>query len=152
MLRSATIVYAFDFLGTLFSTSKSFLFPKLKLEFNPDQLGIRWIMLIPDSLYMNWLAIHGCKKNNIEPAQIIRCPGWNAKTDGLVEIKTTLNRIYKHENVLTYIDPSKVKKIIYVNNNLKLDDKINETISDFDYNLVAMNLMDFWQKKFDHLM
>lgn len=152
MLRSATIVYAFDFLGTLFSCSKSFIFSKFNMEFNPDKLGIRWIMLIPDSRYIHWLAKRLCLKNELKPSQIIKCPGWIKNSDGTESIKIMLDRIYKHDSVLTYINPSKVKKIIYINNNLKLDDKINETISQYDHNVIAMNLIDFWQKKFDHLM
>lgn len=152
MLRSAAIVYAFDFLGTVFSTSKSFLFPKLKMEFNPDQLGIRWVLIVPDSWFYLKLAQYWCWKTGLKPAQVIRCPNWKANTENVDAIRGLLSKICKHESVLTYIDPIKVKKVIYINNNLKLDDRLNETIDRFDLNLVAMNLIDFWQKKFDHLM
>lgn len=150
LLKSASIVYAFDCYYTVFSRTSHF-FNKYKLSFDPSSLNIRWVMIIPDSFFSYLKALWLCFINGVSPAQIIRCPKWKLKRNNLETVAACLKDICISGKYINYVDPKKIKKVVYVNNNLNIDDYLNTNIDRSSYNFVAMNVLDFWQNKFMNL-
>lgn len=151
LLKSASIVYAFDCFGTVFSGT---IFRKSStVLFDPSSLGIRWIMLIPDSFWCKLKAKMLCRLYAIDPVEIIKVPKWKLKKhnhDALVNV--LINIPSSDKSLIHYINPVKVKKIIYINNDLTVNNYVNENIHRSLYDVVAVNVIDFWQNKFSHLI
>lgn len=152
LLKCASILYAFDS-GTIFNVVPVFkYFKKSSVNFNPDELGIRWIMIVPDTKFSVLKNKYRCISNGVHPSQIIKCSTCNQKTkhpDSLIKL---LSDIHDHKNIVNYVSPEKIKKVIYVNNDISIDDKINQSISRCNYNIVAMNIMDLWQQRYVNML
>lgn len=151
LLKSASIVYAFDCFGTVFSSTSVF-YKKIKVLFNPSKLDIRWVMIIPDSFWSYIKALWLCIINGIYPTQIIRCPKWKIKRNNFETVVECLIDIVSTGNHIRYVDSKKIKKVVYINNDLRVDDYVNANIDRCKSDVIAMNVMDFWQNKFSHLV
>ena len=152
LLKSASIVYAFDCIGTVFSDTP---FYKTTVLFNPDVLDIRWMMIIPDSFWSYIKALFLCIIKGVHPVQIVRCPKWKLKSNNLDSLVNCLMGIPEDHSVVRYLSPEKVKKInkiYYINNNLRVDDFVNSNVNIFKTDVIAMNVLDFWQNNFSHLI
>ena len=152
LLKCASIVYAFDS-GTVFDVVPAFkYFRKHICNFNPDNLNIRWILIVDDEFLSALKAKLLCFKFGLKPSQIIKCCRYKKKISKFESIKEILTNIHDHKKILTYISPDKVKKVIYINNDMKMDDMINQAVNRVSYNIIAMNVMDFWQNKYSNML
>jgi len=147
MLRSASIVYAFDFADTLFQTKniKVFKFLRryicLKKCLNPNDFNIRWIIVSKGSWFYKLIMRLYCTFNGMTPSQII-------VTNDILKV---LKDISEQKDIITYTDPKLVSKVLYISNDNTKNGNINGNINRLTHSVIAMSTIDFWEKKFENL-
>jgi len=159
ILKSASILYLFDFDGTIAGSDDWHGFIKnsqlsfQQLHLNPSDLDIRWCILTSrpkiDRVFVKWI----CKHHKLKPKQIIMGPTFRWNFDGIQQEANYKEQIIKSilEGTfdITYTD-AKITRVCYIDNNDELVKLLNNVRGEYRY--LAMSVSDFINRNFVQLL
>lgn len=155
--KAASILYLFDFDGTLVGQDKwdGYLknnFECFRVKFlNPDVFGVRWCILTGrpkmDILFLKLI----CKMYKFKPQQIFTTPTWRYHFNTLEQVYQSKLKLMKKilDDSSAYITytPFKIEKIFYIDNDLNCTSYINRNRE--SYPLMSMTVAEFYKGDFN---
>ena len=152
--RSASTVYAFDLFSTIFQSKSRSFFAHLfnyKLLFNPNMLGIRWMIVTSAPKILLPFIKLNCFLNGLTPVMVVTSPYWFKKIDSKKYILNILLDI-NNGSFPIYVKSDLIRRVSYISNNIELCKFINNNINRLHNNVLAQSVIDFWHQKFESVL
>jgi len=150
IIKSASLMYLFDFDGTLVGTDDwgGFLHNAKRClktcHFNPTELDIRWSILTSrpkiDKLFIKYI----CNHHKMKPSQIFTGPTftWNFKSvEQEANYKLNVIKDILSSKIKVKYTDEKVNKILYIDNNDKITTHLNRNRENYPF--LALNVVEF---------
>lgn len=159
IIKSPSLLYLFDFDGTLVGTDewngwlKAMKLTFKKCYFNPSKLDIRWSILTARPKIDYLFVKTACRWHNLTPQHIFMSNTFlysfkNRKEEMVYKyqiMESILSRKVKLENQIRQID-----KIFYIDNNSEATNLLNSMRGQLNY--LALSVSDLYNEKFTSII